>query len=207
MAANVGSQARPFLIDVDEEDGDVLQHPFSSRTRQVTDIWRRVRQGPVIRDLPTDKEDASLDDQQLGVIDLTQDEGPKRSAPCRPANQAVYASSHGTHKTVTTYCVNELKLRVGDCIELKEALGLGDWKIQFVELTSIQVSSTGEVVFCGLPYSRTRDLDARLAPKRNEVCQILELDTDVDNNHFCQPGIQIYTRRMHYILHFNSPAT
>lgn len=39
-------------------------------------------------------------------------------------------------------------------------------------------NQTGDVVIRGLPYARTRNLDGYLHSKQNEVCLILEIDTD-----------------------------
>lgn len=200
MSADFGSQTRPYVID--DEDQDVPQHPLSSRTRQVTDIWQRITEGPAIcdRNLPT-VEDTFLDEQiareiakleakydeqeqQREVIDLTQDEEPKRSAPRRPANP----HSSTRHKPATTYRFGELELRVGDCIELKEPLG--PWDIQFIVLTSIDdVSITGKFVLRGVPYARARKVDGRLGTKQNEVCQIVEVDAGADDAY--EPDVEV----------------
>lgn len=88
MEAIEGSRARPLVID--DEDEDVPQHSLSLHTRQVTDIWRRVREGNISYRLACDEEEQALDgrvhgdiaeasfdvdvDDDIEVVDLTHDE-------------------------------------------------------------------------------------------------------------------------------------
>lgn len=189
----IGTRAQPVIIDYDDEDEDVPQHPFSCTTRQVTDIWRRVRKEPAILDLIYDENDASLDEQtslqteeaearyerELEIIDLTEDQDVERPGPRRGSKLVSHAFLSATHDAVRAYRISGTKYKPGDCIELTNPIGL--WTIQFVEIKSIWVqSSTGDVIFRGLPYSRALRLNGRLECKRNEVCQILIVNADDD---------------------------
>lgn len=184
----MGSRDQPLMID--DNDEDVPQYPFSACTRQVADIWRRIKTGAAFEDLTLDENDDSLDEparrkiqeaeakleQEFEVIDLTQDDELQRTARCHRADMERRVSFNASHKSVTAYRIHGRRFQIGDCMELKEPIG--DWVIQFIELKSIWVSSKGEVILRGLPYSRARDLEGRLECKLNEVCQILSLDSD-----------------------------
>lgn len=187
----MGCQAQPFIID--DEDEDVPQHPLSAETRQVADIWRRAREVPAIHDLTRDENDVALDEEatrrmaeaeaeyerEFDMVDLTQDVESAPSVQRRNAKPSQCTPLAATHSSQKAYRIHGARYKVGDCIELKEAIG--EWTIQFVEIKSIWVSkSTGEVTFHGLPYSRARYLFGRLECKLNEVCQILERDFNDD---------------------------
>lgn len=196
---SMGSRGQPLVID--DEDEDIPQNPFSACTREVADIWRRVRLGAAFHDLTLDDIDDSLDEQahreieeaeakleqEFDVIDLTQDEEVERTAQRRRANVARRASFSASHKSVRARRIDGMRFRIGDCVELKQSIG--DWAVHFIEVKSIWVSSTGEVVLRGLPYAKARHLEGRLECKQNEVCQILQLD--VDDAHPDQADVEI----------------
>lgn len=182
-----GSRAQPFIIDDDDED--VPQHPLSSCIRQVNDIWQQIRQATVVSDpkkSPDDEAQREIkkaearyeQEQELDIIDLTQDDHPEPLIAQRRSRTARRVPLTTSHKSVTACNIDGRKYHVGDCVEIKEALG--DWTIEFIEIASIWVSPTGGVICCGQPYTRARHLGGRLNCTLNEVCQILELDADND---------------------------
>lgn len=70
-------------------------------------------------------------------------------------------------------------------------------QIQFIEINSIWVSrADGNVIIRGLPYARNRGLRGKLENKRNEVCQILEMDADDQRPAEVQALAQISPRQI-----------
>lgn len=68
-------------------------------------------------------------------------------------------------------------------------------QIQFVEIESI-CRSDGNVIIRGIPYARVRSLRGMLELKRNEVCQILEINDDDDRPDEEQALFETNTRQI-----------
>ncbi|KAH8745674.1 S-adenosyl-L-methionine-dependent methyltransferase, partial [Diaporthe sp. PMI_573] len=66
-------------------------------------------------------------------------------------------------------------------VELKEPVRVGRYCAEFVEIHEIWVPNKGDqVLIRGRTYARTRNLEGRIEPRKNEVSEIYELD---ENDH------------------------
>lgn len=118
-------------------------------------------------------------------IDLTQDHevrndrlGGQASIQNQPRAATRNLSLYPTHYTISSYRDERFQIKINDCLELSQAIR--SWSVQFMEVKEIwhPRTSAQEVILRGLPYSRNRHLLARLERKLNEVCQVLEVDSD-----------------------------
>lgn len=124
-------------------------------------------------------------------IDLTQDDDEEISLPL-PGGQSdrnlrcehyIKGARNpclcGHHDRVTDYCSDEINIRKNNVHGLMVELRVGRFIVDFIEIKEIWVHRiTGAVVFRGLAYTRTRNLDGRLQAYKNEVCRMVEIDTN-----------------------------
>lgn len=183
-------------ISLVDDDDDVAVHGHvPERSTEVEDIIRR-RDAARLRQevVHVDEEDSALDDEikriveddeaelmkEIERIDLTQ-EDPYIQRPAQISRLCTHipqrnSSLHSTPRSVGEHSVNNgSRFKINDFVELIEHIG--EWSIQFIEVKAIWVNQD-EVTLCGIPYARTRYLHGRLEHKRNEVCQILEVDAN-----------------------------
>ncbi|KAK7748713.1 hypothetical protein SLS53_000736 [Cytospora paraplurivora] len=116
----------------------------------------------------------------------------------------------GTHRRVLRITVNGISLEPGMFVELREALAIGlmltigEDSVRspvgacFVEIKAIWISKNDDqsVFLRGLPYTRNHNLFGRLEKKKNEVCQILEVDDDDDRPEEEQSLVEIKTEQV-----------
>lgn len=102
------------------------------------------------------------------------------------------APLQGTHRLVSNLMAYGFQLKTHLVVELNEPIevctmwsggddsALSPVDAQFVEIQSIWVgrNNNHDIVIRGFPYTRTRKLHGRLELKKNEVCQILEIEAD-----------------------------
>lgn len=120
------------------------------------------------------------------LIDLTLDDEPvnarrgRRASPPPPTRNAPLKpyerSCHNIHHDGTI-------LREGDMIEIPDlncdTKFMQYYKPQFFLIQQIIGNDRTEQVFLRcLPYTRTKKLQGKLEPKRNEICLLLEVDHD-----------------------------
>lgn len=130
-----------------------------------------------------DADEAELNEEINRIeVDLTQDDENDISQPVGRAPHRSKATQRNfplqsTHQSVEAYTTNGFQLKVNDFIELVQ--DVGDWRVQFLEVKRIWVNNaTYSATIRGIPYSRNRCLMGRLECKLNEVCQVLEVDSD-----------------------------
>lgn len=72
------------------------------------------------------------------------------------------------------------KLCVGQVFPLVEPFLVGRYLIDFIEVTRIYKHRKNPklVIVRGMPYTRTRNMEGRLAAYKNEVCRIVEVETN-----------------------------
>ncbi|KAL1870203.1 hypothetical protein Daus18300_005267 [Diaporthe australafricana] len=115
--------------------------------------------------------------QEYEVIDLTKDDIPQRRQNQGQGHFLDDISLEATHRPQSLYKFRDVELKINTCVELLEPVG--NWQVQFVEIKSIWAPrSGGPIIIRGLPYTRSRNLRGVLEMKKNEICQILEVDTD-----------------------------
>ncbi|KAF3768485.1 S-adenosyl-L-methionine-dependent methyltransferase, partial [Cryphonectria parasitica EP155] len=86
----------------------------------------------------------------------------------------------GSHDEVNEYRGQDgVHLEVGHVVGLTKEVRVGRYVIDFVEVSRLLVPrGSGLFLLRGVPYSRTRNMGGRLASYKNEVCQVLEVDSD-----------------------------
>lgn len=85
----------------------------------------------------------------------------------------------GHHDRVTDYNSAETNIRKNDVHGLKVELHVGRFIVDFIEIKEIWIHRiTGAPLFRGFSYTRTRNLDGRLQAYKNEVCRMVEIDTN-----------------------------
>lgn len=187
------SKHEPIAL-VDDDDDVAVHGSMPKRCAEVEEIIRRRDAARLRREvIYIDEDDAALDDEikriveedeaelieEIQRIDLTQEEDddqrPAQHPRLRQHATRSNWSLHSARQSVSAHKFNGVQVRVNDCVELK---GLsGEWSIQFVAVKSIWITHD-QVTLRGIPYARTRNLHGRLEHKRNEVCQILEVEAD-----------------------------
>lgn len=124
-------------------------------------------------------------------IDLTQDDDEEISIPL-PGGQADTnlrcehyikgarnACLCGHHDLMTDYTSGDSTIRKNNVHGLKVELRVGRFIVDFIEIKEIWVHRiTSAVLFRGHAYTRTRNLDGRLQAYKNELCRLVEIDTN-----------------------------
>lgn len=126
-------------------------------------------------------------------IDLTQDDDEAISLPL-PGGQSdtnlrcehyIKGARNpclcGHHDRVTEYSSGDTNIRKNNVHGLKMELRVGRFIVDFIEIKEIWVHRvTSAVLIRGFSYTRTRNLDGRLQAYKNEVCRMIEIDTNDD---------------------------
>lgn len=85
----------------------------------------------------------------------------------------------GHHDQESDYHMGDTKVRKNSVHGLKIELRVGRFIVDFIEIKEIWVHRiTGAVLIRGFAYTRTRNLDGRLQAYKNEVCRLVEIDTN-----------------------------
>lgn len=85
----------------------------------------------------------------------------------------------GHHDQENSCSLGDTKFRKDNVHGLKIELRVGRFLVDFIEIKEIWVHRiTGVVVVRGFAYTRTRNLDGRLQAYKNEVCRLVEIDTN-----------------------------
>lgn len=127
-------------------------------------------------------------------IDLTQDEeegNTSRSLLGRQSDANLRCQHYikgarnpclcGHHDQLDNYCLGDTKVRKNSVHGLKIELRVGRFLVDFIEVKEIWVHGlSSAVIIRGFAYTRTRNLDGRLQAYKNEVCRLLEVDTNDD---------------------------
>lgn len=125
--------------------------------------------------------------QNIESIDLTQDDEddktPRKKADARCQHYDRHARNPclcGAYDEVNEHAQeNGDRLKVLEVHGLTEEVRVGRFLVDFLEINSIWVHRTkGTVVVRGLAYTRTRNLDGRVQAYQNEVCQVMQIDTN-----------------------------
>ncbi|ROW16573.1 hypothetical protein VPNG_01461 [Cytospora leucostoma] len=176
-------ESHPVTLVADEDEE--LPHEYA----EVDDILRRVGQQargghPVYHIHEADEGNNGYD---------FQDQEPhRRRSYGRQGGTQRNPPLDGTHRRVESITVKGINLKPGMFVELKEALAIGlmltigedsvrsPVGARFVKIKAIWISKNDDqsVILRGLPYTRNHNLFGRLEKKKNEVCQILEVDDD-----------------------------
>ncbi|KUI54465.1 Modification methylase HphIA [Cytospora mali] len=193
MQPEHGSESHPITLFDDDEENIPPQYA------EVQNIIRRARElalggRPLIlidEDEPVDAEY----ERQLSVyeadydneVQVQQQALRRRGQPRSIRNPQL----NGTHRPTSTVTVKGRELKIDSFVELYESLDIclmmgeensppSPVNTQFVEIKSIWVSRNlnHDIIVRGLPYTRNRNLCGRLESKKNEICQILEVDND-----------------------------
>lgn len=193
------SKHEPISLLDDDEDNTVSNFMPRGYAGAETIIRHDKQQRRAFDDLiPLDQDDDVLSDEVQSIvdadeaalneeinrieIDLTQDDDNNGSQPAGRARRLFGANRTcplpvSTHRSVEAYTTNGFQVEVNDFIELVQAVG--EWHIQFIEIKQIWVNNTSfKATIRGMPYTRNRYLAGRLQCKRNEVCQVSEIDCD-----------------------------
>lgn len=183
------------------------EEPPSTIGKEVEAIVERIRKGDeLINPIHLDEDDDEVgeweedDDEydraiaKIESIDLTKDDFDDD-------NDLKNGVSSGSRATDLPRCVHYRKglrnpclcalherstygfLLQGKVYGLKEDVRVGRYPVDFIEVTKIYENPTsGFVIVRGVPYTRTRNMDGRLAPYKNEVCRILEIESNDDRH-------------------------
>lgn len=85
----------------------------------------------------------------------------------------------GHHDLMIDYTSGDITIRKNNVHGLKAELRVGRFIVDFIEVKEIWVHRiTSAVLFRGHAYTRTRNLDGRLQAYKNELCRLVEIDTN-----------------------------
>lgn len=187
-----GSQEQPILVN--DEDHDA---PRSGIGFEVERLVRQVQKGDArFNPIDLDGEDENLsedpwradeenydrDNAKIEREELTNEPEDTQDGPCVHWKKGIRNPCPcGTHQKVTKVMVGSIEVSQSQVVELKEAVRVGRYEAEFVEVHEIWESYKGDNSFVrGRTYARTRNLEGRIVPRQNEVCEIYELD---ENDH------------------------
>lgn len=186
-----GSQEQPILVN---EDHDA---PKSGIGFEVERLVRQIQTGDArFNPIDLDGEDENLsedpwradeenydnDNAKIEQEDLVNEPDDTQDGPCAHWKKGIRNPCPcGTHKKVPKVMSGSIELSQSQVVELKEPVRVGRYEAEFVEVYEIWVPYKGEDSFIrGRTYARTRNLEGRIEPRINEVCEIYELD---ENDH------------------------
>jgi len=131
--------------------------------------WRRVHLTPIFIDLIDGDEDAAerkaedqLENELQEVIDLTDE------TPCGNGS-AIRIRKEG-ERSLDRLSYGGFNFKPGTVVELRSPIP-EHFRSQFVKIAEIVATAEGTVLR-GFPYTRVRNLEGKLARKRNEICRI-----------------------------------
>ncbi|KUI73163.1 Modification methylase HphIA [Cytospora mali] len=193
-----GSQQQPITID---DDVDLPQSAVGAEVREIVDRVQHCGARPVKaeeddEDLPSEdpwaEDEANYDkaNEAIEAIDLTAEESePEREkvsvgtgGHCKHWKKGIRnPCCCGTHYNVPEASTPDVDFKVMQLVELKEAIIVGRYQAEFMEVRQIFYPyEKGNAFIRGFPFARTRNLDGRIDPRKNEVCALLEIDTNDD---------------------------
>ncbi|KAJ0123395.1 hypothetical protein J7T55_011860 [Diaporthe amygdali] len=184
-----GSEEQPILVD---EDQDI---PQSAIGRKVEEIVRQVQRGNArFNPIDLDGEDENLsedpwrvdednydnDNAKIEREELATEVEDTQDGPCVHWKKGIRNPCPcGTHHKVPNATVDGIELNKSQLVELKESIRVGRYEAEFVEIHEIWTPLKSEQPFIrGRAYSRTRNLEGRIEPRKNEVCELYEIDTN-----------------------------
>lgn len=93
----------------------------------------------------------------------------------------------------------QVVLKGGQVVALSEEVRVGRYPVDFIEITEIHQHRVKDafVLLRGMPYTRTRNMDGRLAPYKGEVCRIIEVETDDDRSVVEQSAVEVSLDMIH----------
>lgn len=155
--------ANPIQLD----DDDVDNQWADDEEAYEAEIQRIERSDPVIS---LEEEDKNKSSGGSGTVEIRCSHYKKNVRnPCLC----------GSHEEAIEYTVGDTRLDVGQVVGLTKEVRVGRYVVDFIEITCLLVHRiTGLALVRGVPYTRTRNLDGRLPPYQNEICQVLEIDSD-----------------------------
>lgn len=116
----------------------------------------------------------------------------------------------GHHDQENDYLLGDTKVRKNNVHGLKIELRVGRFLVDFIEIKEIWVHRiTGAVLVRGFAYTRTRNLDGRLQAYKNEVCRLVEIDTNDDRPVEEQSLIELTLEDLHptsRVLHITNKS-
>lgn len=192
-----GSPGQPISV---EDDIDAPQSAVGVEVRYIVDLVHNL-DVPSIKaegneeDLSEDRwaeDEADYDraNEAIEAIDLTQDSEPEPepervpvgTGRCKHWKKGVRNPCLcGTHYTASEASTPDVDFKVMQFVELKEPAIAGRFQAEFLEVWQIFYPRTkGKALVRGFPYARTRNLDGRIDARKNEVCALLEFDTNDD---------------------------
>ncbi|KKY38719.1 putative rip defective [Diaporthe ampelina] len=186
-----GSQEQPILVF---EDHDV---PQSGIGFEVEKLVRQVQKGDArFNPIDLDGEDENLSEDpwradedsydtenaKIEHEELANEPEDTKDGPCVHWKKGIRNPCPcGTHQKVPKVTISSTEISESQVVELKESVRVGRYEAEFVEVHEIWVPYKGDQSFIrGRTYARTRNLEGRIEPRQNEVCEIYELD---ENDH------------------------
>lgn len=186
-----GSQEQPILVN---EDHDA---PQSGIGFEVERLVQQVQKGdarfnPIDLDgddenlsedpWRADEENYDRDNAKIEREELTNEPEDTQDGPCVHWKKGIRNPCPcGTHQRVPKAMTGSIEISQSQVVELKESVRVGRYEAEFLEVHELWVSYKGDHFFVrGRTYARTRNLEGRIVPRRNEVCEIYELD---ENDH------------------------
>lgn len=186
-----GSQEQPILVN---EDHDA---PQSGIGFEVEKLIRQVQKGDArFNPIDLDGEDENLsedpwradeenydrDNAEIELEKLTIEPDDTQDGPCVHWKKGIRNPCPcGTHQKVPKVMAGSIEISLSQVVELKVFVRVGRYEAEFLEVYEIWVSYKGIDSFVrGRAYARTRNLEGRIVPRKNEVCEIYELD---ENDH------------------------
>ncbi|KAL8387193.1 hypothetical protein RB595_010090 [Gaeumannomyces hyphopodioides] len=169
------------LIRLREEYGNVPHKPIKIEDNPDSDGGG---EGPVDAPRP-----GPAHPRAKSFIDLTlaNDDGEAVARPpaAGPTHHRPLVGPLEAHQTRLNSCVvNGEKIVEGLLVELRPVEDLAETlyeKVEFLEVRQI-FTDAGNTVLRGIPYIRTRNMNALLIRKRNEICRFLQNDEGGDAN-------------------------
>lgn len=132
--------------------------------------------------------------KRVGAVDARcehYDKGARNPCLCGAydeVNEYVFDDSDGIQR----------KLKVSQIHGVSEEVLVGRFLVDFVEVTAIWVHRTNSTVLVrGLAYTRTRNLDGRIQAYQNEVCQVMQLDTNDPRPEETQAAVEMPLAQLH----------
>ncbi|KUI57600.1 Modification methylase HphIA [Cytospora mali] len=204
-----GSQQQPITID---DDVDLPQSAVGAEVREIVGRVQHCGARPIKaeeddEDLPSEdpwaEDEANYDkaNEAIEAIDLTAEESePEREkvsigtgGHCKHWKKGIRNPCRcGTHYNVPEASTSDVDFKVMQFVELKEATIVGRYQAEFMEVRQIFYPyEKGNAFVRGFPFARTRNLDGRIDPRKNEVCALVEIDTNDDRPSDIQALVEI----------------
>lgn len=138
-----------------------------------------------------DNEEEEEEAERIGVV--SGEEKKKMGARCAHYQRNTRNPCLcGAYDKVDEYARQSGTLKVRQVHGVTGDVRAGRFLVDFIELGAIWVHrASGAVVLRGLAYTRTRNLDGRVQAYQNEVCQVMQVDTDDPRPDHEQAAVQV----------------